>query len=70
MKACLKSAGMVDSLMQRFSKFVIGGSKTSKHDLSSDVGRKSSAHVELDKDSIAALTSEREAGSNVDRIGG
>jgi len=55
--AFLKEVGKVDSLRQRFSRVVIGGSKAPMQDLSSLVGRMSRRQVASEAERMTFLTS-------------
>ena len=69
-KASLKLQGKVPSDKQRLSRVVIGGSRASRQDLRSQVGRMSSGHVELLEARMIFLTLSREAGEKLVRGGG
>lgn len=68
--ACLKCVGKVDSVRQRFSSVVIGGSRASMQDFSNRVGSMSSGHVESDEERIIFFTSSMVAGARLVMSGG
>jgi hypothetical protein len=63
--ACLKVVGKVDSEMQRLRRVVMGGSKASRHDLRSLVGKISRVHVASVEERIILLTSLVETGAKL-----
>ena len=69
-KASLKLEGKVFSDKQKLSRVVISGSRASRQDLRSQVGRISSGHVELLEARMIFLTLLREAGEKLVKGGG
>ena len=66
----MKLEGKVFSDKQRLSRVVTGGSRASRQDLRSQVGRMSSEQVELLEARMIFLTSSREAGEKLVKGGG
>jgi hypothetical protein len=68
--ACLKQGGNTPSESERFTTFVMGMSRESRHRFRRNVGMMSRAQVESEDCIMAHRTSSTVAGENSDRVGG